>query len=147
MKETTEVLELILKIFALIGGISTAIIFIRKWWKEYTVKMNHFFARTWSNEGDIGYSPENYIHIDITVDHYDIGGEVRLYEREEGDVSLIFLISGKRYFSKAFCEILKVRDGKISNHGSVILIKVGKRLKWRLKKGNPDLFPKEEVLF
>ncbi len=148
VKEFSEELELVLKIFGIIASIFGAIVVIRKGWKAYSTRMNYFFHQQWTNEGSVGEpQPTHYIMLNITCDGSDIGGhvEVRKLGTEE---TVKGGIVGKRRFYFVFLDIIYVRHGNVSSHGRILLKKKGKLLKWKTKESYiGDGLPAKALLF
>lgn len=149
LKESAEVLELILKIFALVGGVTGAIIFIRKEIKAYRIRMSKFFVGEWTNEGSIGSPlPSHYLDVSIECDDDEIRGSFVVRKLSEDHTWHAVSFGGSRIFARAKCKIIHVRHGQVLNYGTVILKKKSKHeIDWELKEGVADFFPMNTVLF
>lgn len=149
IKETTEILELVLKIFAVIGGLVAAYVFIRKWYKGYIEKKSRFFTAHWSNEGMIGVKkPTHYIDMNLSCSGKKVSGSFNVRKSGEDQTWHAVTIAGKRFFSTVKCKIKHIKHGEVLDYGTVILKKDPNRdLKWKLKEGVADFFPLETTLY
>ncbi|MFC0772415.1 hypothetical protein [Terrimonas alba] len=149
VKETSDILELVLKIFGIIGGLVAAYLFIKKWHKSYVEKKSRFFSGNWSNEGNIGgEEATHYLDLKLTCSGDELDGSFNVRKNDENHTWYAVGISGKRFFSTAKCKIIHIRHGQVLNYGIVVLRKDSKRnLKWVLKEGVADFFPKETTLY
>ena len=148
VKETSDLLELVLKVFGIITGLVTAFIFIKKWHKSYVTKKSRFFSGNWSNEGIIGgEDPSHYIDLTLYCSGDEVNGSFNVRKSGEDHTWHSVGIHGKRLFSTLNCKITHIRHGQILDYGIVILsIKSKRNLKWKLKEGIGDFFPKETIL-
>lgn len=148
VKDSTEILELILKIFALVGGVTGALIFIRKEIKAYNARMSKFFAGEWANEGTIGgLLPTHYIDVSIECDGNELKGCFNVRKLSDDHAWHAVSFDGKRVFSKAKCKIIHIRHGQVLDYGTFILKKKSKhKIVWQLMDGVADFFPKHTVL-
>lgn len=149
IKESTDILELVLKVFAVMGGIAGAFVFIRKEVKAYNEKMTNFFTGKWGNEGVIdGPKQSHYIELEIEAEAGEVKGCFDVRKLEEDHAWHVVSFHGKRFLSKAKCKIIHIRHGQPLDYGTVVLKKKSKHeIVWQLKEGVADFFPKETVLF
>ena len=149
VKETSDILELIIKVFGIIGSLVAAYIFIRKWYKSYVEKKSRFFSGSWSNEGNIGGQElSHYLDLTLTCSGDEISGSFNVRKNDDDHTWHSVGIHGKRFLSAAKCKITHIRHGQILNYGIVLLKRDSKRnLRWSLKEGVADFFPMETTLY
>jgi len=139
-------LEIILKIFGVIGGLVTAYIFIKKSWKTHVDKRNHFYSGNWNNQGQITNVPSHYVDIDAGASKNKLTGYFNVRKGDDENSWELFKMSGKRHFGKLKCKILKVVNGEEKVMAKGFLKKRDATLKWRLISSESDQFPKEALL-
>ena len=105
-------LEILLKIFAVIGSLVAAFIFVKKEWKSYVVKRNRFYSGNWNNQGQITNVPSHYVDIDAGASGNKFNGNFNVRRGDDENSWEMFTVRGKRYPGKLKCKILKVINGK-----------------------------------
>ncbi len=148
IKDYKDYVEFFAAAVAIITGIATAFIFIRKWFISYNEKLNKFFTRTWGNEGSVGGPiPTHYVELVLECKDHEVSGYFNTRNLSSGSTWNNVGITGRRNGSTLKCSILHVRNGEVLNYGTVVLKKHKKLLKWTLKNGVADFFPEEAELF
>lgn len=149
MKQATEILELVLKIFAVIGGLVGAFIFLRKWYKSLVAKREKYFSHSWSNEGNIDdQNVTHYIDLSIRCVGDKVSGSLNVNTIGSDENWKAVSLIGKITFHRAVCDIMHVRQGRVSNYGKVIIRKAkGGKLTWKLQDGLADFSPEKAILY
>ncbi len=141
-----EHLEIVLKIFGIIGGIVAGLIFIRKHWHAYKVKINDSFNGNWSNGGNHTNIPSHYLDIEIFGSDNEIRGTVNVRKWNENDNWHNVSLSGKRTFKIVKCQIIDTKSVNKNVLGTVSLTKKKKNLCWQMEYQGSEIFPNKELL-
>jgi len=139
-------LEIVLKLFAIIGSLYGAYLVIKNKWRNYVNKRNYFYGGNWNNQGQIKNVPSHYVDIDARASTNKFNGNFNVRKGNDENTWEMFKVSGKRYLGKLKCIILKVINGEEKVVATGVLTKKGAILKWTLIKSDSDQFPKETLL-
>jgi hypothetical protein len=140
--------------YGILVGIITAILtgcrFLYLKFKEaqliYRTKLNN----NWTNEGEIGGSPQShFVHMSLTIDKED--GEITgiidsrdLISNEEMHLS----VNGTIAYKSACLTFTKVSQGRVSNLGEAKISFKGKKLlRWQIIQDYNNFFPKTAELW
>ena len=148
-KTATDIILFIGGVFVIIGGLYKAYIEFDKKRKALRKKGNGFFTGNWSNEGNIGGDePSHFVDLRLYCSGKEISGSINARKNSSDETWINASMNGKRVASRSKCKITYVRQGQVLDYGTVILKKDSKRnLKWELKEGVGDFFPKETTLY
>ena len=148
-KTATDIILLIGGVFVIIGGLYKAYIEFDKKRKDVRKKRDGFFIGNWSNEGNIGGDePSHFVDLNLYCSGKEIMGSINARKNGNDETWIKASMNGKRGVSRSKCKITYVRHGQVLDYGTVILKKDSRRnLKWELKEGVGDFFPKETVLY
>jgi hypothetical protein len=139
-------LEIILKLFAIIGGIYGAYLVVEKKWTNHVKRRNRFYSGNWNNQGQITNVPSHYVDIDAGANGNKFNGNFNVRKGDDENSWEMFTIRGKRYIGKLKCKIFKVINGNETIMATGILKKSETLLKWKLLESETDQFPKEALL-
>ena len=145
----TDIILFIGGVFVIIGGLYKAYIEFDKKRKSIRKKRDGFFAGNWSNEGNIGSDePSHLVDLKLYCSGKEITGSITARKKSGDETWINASMNGKRSTHRSKCKITYVRHGQVLDYGTVILKKDSKRnLKWELKEGVTDFFPKETTLY
>lgn len=149
IKNAKNILELIVALFAIIGGFATALIFIKNWHKSNTQKRSKSLTGNWSNEGIIGEpKPSHYIDLALFCSGNKVSGSFNIRKSNEDHTWNKVILNGKRKFLTAKCEIIHIRNGQVLNFG-VLLLKLNQKgnLCWIMKNVTSDILPSKAILY
>jgi hypothetical protein len=146
LKQLSEHLEIVLKIFGIIGGFVAGLIFIRRHWHTYKAKVNGSFNGNWSNGGNHVTNPTHYLDVEIYGSDNEIKGRVNVRKWNENDNWCNASLLGKRTFKLIKCQIVDTNVGGKNVLGTVSFNIKKKYLCWTIKHQDSDIFPKKELL-
>lgn len=139
-------LDILLKIFGVIGSLVAAYLFIKKGLKSHINKRNIHFNGNWNNQGQITNVPSHYVDMDAGASGNNFTGRFNVRKGEDENSWEMFSISGKRYFGKLRCKIIKVINGEEKIMATGFLKKNKTCLQWNLIESKTTQFPKEVLL-
>ena len=139
-------LEVLLKIFAVIGGLVAAYLFIKKAWVGHITKRNLFYNGNWNNQGQITNVPSHYVDLDAGASGNKFTGRFNVRKGDDENSWEMFKVNGKRHFGKLKCKILKVINGQEKVVATGFLKKRDAILRWKLIASESDQFPNEAML-
>jgi hypothetical protein len=146
MKQSTDILVLILTACGIIASFYGAYRVIYKWWQGYKDKANAAFNGNWSNGGQYNMNPSHYIDVKIYGSDNEIKGSINLRKwNDDNDWHNVFLL-GKRTFKRIICQIIEVKGREQKTIGKISFKRHKKKLQWILKEQNEYIFPKVEFL-
>jgi len=137
------IVEVIVAVFAIIGGLYAAYILMIKKLKSRRDTKDNSFSGYWSNEGNvINNLPSHYLDLHLYCSKRKIIGTFNIRTREDTNGWHKADISGNRRYSSALCKVTFSKDGNDIIEDKVKLeIINGKELKWSILVVHSGNFP------